>query len=443
MHKLEQSVAEFILEKQLLHKEERVLVAVSGGRDSMALLHVLNNMNFSLGIAHCNFGLRNEESNEDEAFVRNVAKQLNWPVWVKRFSAADFEQKGKSIQMIARELRYAWFDALAKKENFDKVVVAHHARDAIETLFINLTRGTGLRGLGMNPTRENKVVRPMLSAPGEWIDQYVLDKKIEFRDDASNASDTYLRNKLRHHVLPNLFALSEGTEKGILESIDILSETQEFINEQVAFLGKKYKSEEADKVIIKLSELKSMSSGEFVLYEWLRDYGFNKEMIRDMYGSQQNTESRIFLSDEYEAIVKSERIIVGKITERNEESYIFTKQIRELTTPVKLKISRLKRSHSNFFEKDVNIAYFDSDKLAENLIIRKWREGDSFMPLGMKGKKKLSDLFTDKKMNKFEKLQTWLIESNNKIVWVIGLQQDESSKVTEKTNQMIRIELVK
>ncbi len=443
MHELETQVASFIKRKNLLQDGEKVLIALSGGRDSMTLMYVLRELGYSIGIAHCNFGLRSDESDKDEEFVVQQADKLGIPIWVKKFSEEDFRRQGNSVQVVARELRYQWFLALAKEQQFEKIAVAHHASDAIETTFINLIRGTGLRGMGIKPFREDRVVRPLLNSSNELIDQYVADNKIPYREDSSNHSDKYVRNKLRHHVLPNLFDVRENSDKGLMESLHILSDSQKFVDEQIEGLRQKHQSLDGNHVIFDVSWFNETNSGEFILFEWLRPYGFNKQMINNMFEGLNKESSQEYNSDHYEAIVKNQKIILRKIDNIDAQTYTFSKQINEINEPIQFKINKLNSEQVKSFEKMNNIAYFDFHKVADELVIRRWKEADWFIPLGMNGKRKLSDFFVDRKLNKFQKQNAWLLESNGEIIWIVGMQQNNTAKIDNSTSQVLRIEYIK
>jgi len=435
---------QFVKEEKLFDKSKRILVAVSGGMDSVLLLHLLNEAGFHIGVAHCNFKLRDDDSEKDEKFVNQLAKRIDAPFYTKRFDTLSYATKNKiSVQMAARDLRYAWFEEIRKKNHYDVIAVAHHQDDEVETFFINLIRCTGIAGLHGIKAKTGKIVRPLLFTGRKEIEEYVKKNKIKFREDKSNKSTKYLRNKIRLQLIPMLKELNPEIESTVKSDIQRIKQIENIFQKLVKEKQEEIQSTDGNITKFNISKLLQLQNQELFLYEFLKPYGFSGDIIQQILKSLNAESGRQFLSDSYR-VVKDRKCLIISPHQADAvlESFIVTKGYKELLAPVHLKFSEIKVVKKIEIDRDKNIANLDLDKLQFPLHIRKWERGDYFIPLGMKGKKKLSDYFTDIKLSLIEKENTWLLCNGDDIIWVIGHRIDERYKVAARTKKVFIAEKV-
>jgi tRNA(Ile)-lysidine synthase len=420
---------------------DKILLAVSGGLDSMVMLHLFSQLKQSFALAHCNFQLRGEESNLDEAFVKNKCDSLGIPFHSKRFETNNYAiEKGLSIQMAAREMRYEWFEELRQTEGFDYVATAHHLNDSIETILLNLTKGAGLEGLMGIRTQNKKVIRPMLFATREEIERYVAENRIAWREDQSNASDDYQRNFIRHQIAPRLKELNPSLEKTMQESMTKMKGAANLINAAVAEWKKKFVRHEGDKLLLDKKGISETSDSTIMLWEILKPFGFKYDQCEDIANSLSGQSGKRFSSKTHELVIDRTEVIVSKqivaigevLIERNDSLVSLGKW--------QLKIEPKKKTE---LLADLSIALLDGAKLTYPLVWRKWRAGDSFQPLGMKGKKKVSDFLIDEKVSVIDKESVTVLESAGEIVWVVGMRLDERVKVIEGTMRVVELRFTK
>ena len=415
-------------------KEKRLLLAVSGGIDSMVLVNLCHQLKLEIYIAHCNFQLRGEESDEDEHFVISQAEKLQTPIFIQRFETRAFaEQQKLSIQVVARKLRYDWFNTLLINNDFDYILTAHHLDDSLETFLINFTRGSGLDGLTGIPEQNGTIIRPLLTFSRNEIEAFAKENAVEWREDSSNASDNYLRNKLRHEVIPVLKELNPSLLDSFENTISNLQQSQSLVNDASQMVYKQVVSEE-DTIKIDISKLKAFQNYKAYLYQWLNEYGFSDwnsvyDLIDAQSGKQVFSETHILLKD------RNYLILFPKQNENESIHFLVAKGQKEIKFPLKLEFCNVDDISVN----TTNTIFVDEDILQFPLIIRKWQEGDFFYPFGMNGKKKLSKFFKDEKFSLIDKSKTWLLCSDNEIVWVIGSRQDERFKVTNTTTKILKI----
>lgn len=415
----------------------KLLLATSGGIDSMVLVHLLHELNYAIALAHCNFQLRGLESFGDQNFVREYAQLKEIPLFLTQFDTEAFAKDYKlSIQIAARELRYNWFYELLETESYDYIITAHHADDVIETFIINLSRGTGLDGLVGIPAQNDKIIRPLLPFSREEIQEYASQNQIQWREDSSNTSDKYLRNKIRHHIVPLLKELNPHFLESFEKTCSYLKESQELVEDAAVMVYQQVAQEEGETIRIDLKQLLRLPNYKSYLYQWLKEFGFTAwEDIYDLVESQSG--KQIFSSD-YRLLKDRMQLILSPIQEGDETVYLIEKDTQEIENPLMLVFSRVneisKASHTTIF--------VDEDKLTFPLVLKRWEEGDSFQPFGMNGKtKKLSKLFKDEKLSLIEKENTWVLWSANEIVWVVGIRQDERFKIDDSTKKILKIDL--
>ncbi|MFZ4464309.1 MAG: tRNA lysidine(34) synthetase TilS [Bacteroidales bacterium] len=423
---------------------QKVLVAISGGLDSVVLTHLLHQSGHQLVLAHVNFSLRGDESDEDERFVRDLGRELGIQVFVKYFYTADYAANNHlSIQVAARELRYQWFEQVAEEQNCDYIAVAHHQDDQIETFFINLLRGSGLHGLKGMPQTNGKIIRPLLFAGRNEIEQYAAINGLSWRNDSSNKKNDYLRNKLRNKILPEIMEVSPTAYAGIRQSIAHLAAHEKLLNELILEKRLQILHSEKKYFYILKSDLSGFQHPGALLFEILREFGFNGSQTDDI-AAKLDSAGAVFYSETHLLSLEREQIEIHKLEEESPELFIYLEEeTRSLEEPINLQISILEHLDSFVPEKNPAVASFDVDLLSFPLHIRKWRQGDRFVPFGMIGSKLLSDYFTDKHFSRFEKESVQLLcDHKGLILWVIGHRQADFGKITSETRSVYQIRLL-
>lgn len=432
-------LVDFILKEKLIAKGEKVLLAVSGGVDSVVMCHLFAQTDFSFGIAHCNFALRGEESDGDALFVEALAKQYNIPFDLKNCDASDYAKKHKiSIQMAARDLRFAWFEELCDKEDYAVYATAHHADDAIETYFINQLRGTGIAGLhGLLP-KNGKLIHPLLFTTRNEIDTYIKQNKLSFREDSSNKSTKYLRNSLRHKMMPVLEGLQPAYRDILMQNMQRFSAAESIYLQKVEEERQRICRNEDDKLVLSISELMKLENISTYVYEFLKAYGFGFSQAEDIVESIKSGEPGAqFLTASYVLLRDRDELILTEKQDDKREYFALDIEQGKGDFPIDLKWEVLNEVK---FESDSHLAFLDFNKLKFPLKLRKWERGDAFYPLGMKGKKLLSDFFIDLKLNRFQKESIWLLLSGQDIIWVVGMRLDNRFRISSDTKRVLKIE---
>jgi tRNA(Ile)-lysidine synthase len=420
-------------------KEKKLLLAVSGGMDSMVLLHAFHQLQFTVGVAHCNFQLRDYESDEDQHFVQSIAKSLAIPIFVKEFETATIANEQKSsIQVTARTLRYDWFYELLTKESYDYIVTAHHLDDSLETFLINLSRGTGLEGLTGIPVQNDKIFRPLLPFSREEIENYAITNNVKWRDDSSNASEKYLRNKFRHSIVPILKEINPTFLDSFQKTLHHLNEAQSIVNDGEQILYREVVTEKENGTLhIDLKKLLLRSNYTAYLYQWLKHYEFTA--WNDIYNLVYAQSGKQIFSSAYILLKNRDTLILSKRVDKVENTLFYVNRNQHrVNFPLNLSICNV------IDTKDANATtiFVDEEKLVYPLVIRKWKKGDVFQPFGMKAKsKKVSKFFKDEKYSFIDKETTWILCSENKIVWIIGKRQDDRFKVAKTTKNILEIKI--
>ncbi|MCX7548373.1 tRNA lysidine(34) synthetase TilS [Xanthomarina sp. F1114] len=418
-------------------KDARLLIAISGGVDSVVLTYLCHQLGLNISLAHCNFNLRGEESDLDEAFVSQLAKDIEVDIFIENFDTNAFAKDHKmSTQMAARALRYHWFSELAEQKSFNYILTAHHADDNLETFLINLSRGTGLDGLLGIPETKGQFIRPLLIYSREDLEIYAITKHIEWREDLTNASTKYLRNRLRHDVIPILKDINPQLLQNFQKTISHLKDSKVVLNDSIEQLYEKLVTKiSQDEIHFSVEKLKNLSDPKPYLYKILKDYHFTEwQDITDLLDAQ--TGKQVF-SKSHCLLKNRGELILTRITTKEQPETI---TISEGDNYIHFTLGSLIFETVEGMDATNNSTiYVDKDLLNYPLRIRKWEKGDYFYPFGMEKKKKLSKFFKDEKLSMIEKENVWLLCSNQEIVWILNYRADNRFKITNKTQRILKI----
>ena len=438
------SVRQFIAEHGLFSLEnDPVLVAVSGGLDSVVLLDVLHRLGVQVAVAHCHFGLRGEDADADEQFVRKLAKQYGLPYFAEFFRTKEYaEQEGISTQMAARFLRYRWFEQLRQVQQLACIATAHHQRDEAETMLLNLTHGTGLAGLHGIQVKNGHVVRPLLGLGRDDLHEYLVARGLRWREDASNASPVYQRNRLRHEVLPVLRAINPNLDQTLHGTAERVGGAEEIVRRYVEETSAQARRDDAEVTYLNIATLQKTAATTLVLHELLRPFGFAWPVVKDVVAAFGGEPGRRFDSPTHRLVKDREHLV---ITPRRLTQFgtfqLAAGQTDLWADGLRLKTELHEEAQHFLIPRSKSTAALDADKLKFPLTLRKWQEGDWFMPLGMKGKKLLSDFLIDQKvpLNLKDDVRV-LTSGDGKICWVVGWRVDDRFKVEEATERVLTVQ---
>ena len=423
-----EKVAQYINRKQLLQPTDKVLVALSGGADSVALLRLLQASGYDCEAAHCNFHLRGAESDRDEAFVRQLCVKQQVPLHTVHFDTArTAEERHISIEMAARELRYGWFEEIRQKINADAIAVAHHQDDSVETLLLNLIRGTGINGLrGIRP-KNGHIVRPLLCLERKEIISYLNRIGQDYVTDSTNLQDEYTRNKIRLNLLPLMQEINPSVKNSLIETSNHLNDVATIYNKVIAEAKTRIITPEG----IRINALLDEPAPEAFLFETLHPLGFNSAQIKDIANSLHGQSGKQFVSKEWRVIKDRNLLLLETIQPEDGPAlpYQLIKEEREFTPDFRI-------------PREKETACFDADKLNEEIHCRKWQAGDTFIPFGMTGKKKISDYLTDRKFSISQKERQWVLCCGERIAWLIGERTDNRFRIDETTKRVIIYKIV-
>ena len=436
-------VRDFIVAGRLIDASQPVLVALSGGADSVALLRALLELGYDCRAAHCNFHLRGEESNRDEKFVSELCHRLNVVLEVKHFDVKAFMQEyGVSMEMACRELRYGWFEELLAEHGCQSIAVAHHNDDNIETFFLNALRGTGIAGLtGMKPINGN-VVRPLLCVSRSEIITWLNTLHQDFVTDSTNLENAARRNRLRNVVLPTLYGEFDGAKSALITTIENMRQCNELYREALGVMRNIVSDRDGDTLTIDIEILNSFDNREMLLYEILKPMGFNYEQCRDVLTS---AVGRHFTSSSHQATINRATIDVSPLQPHDENVYVVNLESDKILEPIALEISNVENRlfSPNMVDGKCSVAFSSGVLQCSEVLLRHWRQGDRFKPFGMKGSKLISDLFTDLKLSEKAKNETWLLEADGEIIWVVGYRASQAFKVAKDSTAYLVISLMK
>lgn len=427
---------------KLCTRDDTILLAVSGGVDSMVMLHLFLEGGFQVRVAHCNFQLRGKESDGDEDFVFHACQQLNVPIVIERFDTQTFAwENNLSTQMAARELRYAWFDSLVEENNYAGLATGHHFDDTIETVLLNWIKGSSLEGLTGIPVKNRKTIRPLLFATRAQVEQYAREKGIQWREDQSNLTDDYQRNFIRHQVIPKLKELNPSLEITLHSGLEKIQGDLEVIYHHVEAWKKQFVVTEADKVIISKKGFDNLLQGAHLLYRCIRAYGFNFEQAREVIHSLHGQSGKQFLSPTDKLVIDRETILITPHVDFWKETTIKPGQTEAFMGSWDLFLEKVPNTgnlEKSTYALEVKL---DADKVTFPLVWRKWKAGDVFYPLGMEHRKKVSDFLIDKKVSVSDKDAVTVLESKGEIIWVVGYRIDNRYKITDQTQSVLVLSL--
>ena len=425
---LVKKVKEFIEKEDLFSKQDKILVALSGGADSVALTRILITLGYHCEAAHCNFELRGEESDRDEDFVRNFCRSLNIKCHSIHFETRRYAaQQSISIEMAARELRYNWFSKICEESDCQVVAVAHHKDDSVETMLLNLIRGTGINGLlGIRPKNGN-VVRPLLCASRQEVVAYLHRMNQTYVTDSTNLEDEYTRNKIRLNLLPLMEEINPSVKDGLVKTSSYLNDISKVYQQAI--------KESIDRIFItpekeiSIEKLMNEPAPQALLFEVLSPLGFNSTQVEEVYGSLNGQPGKRFISSQWQVVKDRDLLLIERVKTANDKPQIIFEEVlftKEFVIP-----------------KDKNTACFDANKFKGVISIRKWEKGDYFIPFGMKGKKLVSDFMTDSKFSLLKKQQQWVLSCNDQIAWLIGERTDNRFRIDDSTQKVIIAKLGK
>ncbi len=419
-------------------KKNKFLLACSGGVDSVVLAHLCHASNLNFAIAHCNFKLRAQESDEDQSFVQNLADDLKVDCFITQFDTKKYAEEHKtSIQIAARELRYTWFAEIQKINNIPILVTAHHADDDLETFIINLSRGTGINGLTGIPKQNTSLARPLLNFSREQILAFANAQKINWREDASNNDTKYLRNKVRHKIVPLLKELHPTFLQNFLKTQEFLNQTAYVTEAHIESLKEQIFVSNDDVIRIDIKKIKELTPIKYYVHALFNDYNFKEwDNVIDLLTAMSGKE---IYSKTHKLVKNRDYLLLSKIESEENSSYKVQKNCTFLKEPIQITIREVKALE----QVTSDTLYVDKKTLKYPLVVRKWEEGDYFYPLGMKGKKKVAKFFKDEKIDIISKQKQWLLCSDNKIVWVIGKRADDRFKITDATKSILKFEVIK
>lgn len=420
-----------IEQNDLCTSDQKILVAVSGGLDSMVMLNLFKEAGYSVAVAHCNFQLRGSESDGDEAFIRQTCERLLVPIYTRRFETEKYAtENGVSIQMAARELRYAWFDELLEHHAYDRLATAHHGNDAIETVLLNWVHGASLEGLSGIPVRNGQTIRPMLFSTRAVIEKYALDNQLTWREDRSNQTDDYQRNYLRHQVIPKLMELNPSLESTVQRGLRKIKDEQFFFYQQLT----QWKSDHLKKegTLIRIAKESFVNATH--LWWVIKEYGFNFDQCEEVAKVLHGQSGKRFLSPSHQLTIDRDHLILSPHEDfwvdvtiaQGQSSACLGSWDMDIEKPVSMEPVN-----------DPNLALLDANKLTFPLCWRRWKPGDFFYPLGMEHKRKLSDFLIDKKVSVAEKNVVTVLESGGQVAWVVGYRIDNRFKITPQTRSAL------
>lgn len=450
MQTLLKKTGDFIQREVLFTRQDRLVVGVSGGLDSVVLVHLLIKLEYGIELAHMNYGLRGEESDRDEAFVRQLALEWKLPLHVKKIDAAESSVKEvRNIQEWARELRYQWFQEIIQEEKPIRkgrpgsyIVVAHHATDQAETILQNLVRGSGLNGIkGMLPKRK-LVCRPLLFAEREELEQYAKEEQLNWVEDSSNATDKYNRNKIRQQLLPLIKEIYPDSIRRIYLNSRNFQSLAAYTEQQVGRSLKKLIQVKGEEQWLPIRKWKLSAGGRYLLFEWLQAVGFSADQVEQAIALMDSQSGQSISNGEFQLLKNRNWLILSRREEQLNEWLVLEKEEGEISFSGGRLIWKQEEWKGQAISDDSSMALLNAKDIQFPLLLRKWASGDYFYPLGMPKKKKIARFLIDQKISRSDKEKVWVLETGKKICWVVGHRIDDRFKITPFTRRVIVFRLV-
>ncbi len=442
---LQEQFSSFIEKKNLIPAGHKTLLAVSGGMDSLVMTHLFSLTGREFGIAHCNFKLRGKDSDNDEVFVKKIAEKFSVPFFSTAFDTIEQSHTtGDSVQMTARQLRYEWLEKIRKDNNYNFVATGHHHDDNIETLFINIVRGAGIRGVQGIPLKNQNIIRPLLFAARSEIEQFAKDHNIKYHEDASNKENKYARNKIRNQVIPVFEEINPNFRDSINRFFENISLPYECYSNHIEQIKKDLVISDGNKYIISIYKLQQLHYPATLLLEILKPFGFNVATVSDIVASFKKQPGKVFYGHGYSLVKDRDCLILFPETDNNnrEVVYVDDKQDEVNLQNIKLEITKLEVTKDFLLSTNKKLAYLDYDKLQFPLKIRRWQKGDAFKPFGMDGNKKVSDFLIDKKISVDKKEAVYVLCSGENIAWVVGYRIDERFKIEKNSKRCYCVRMI-
>jgi tRNA(Ile)-lysidine synthase len=433
---------QYIKQQNLFQPKDKLLLAVSGGVDSVVLCELCKQAGYDFIIAHCNFQLRGEESERDEKFTRDLANKYAVKILLKEFDTEKYAAENKlSIQVAARELRYNWFNELTGRLPIAHwIITAHHTNDNIETLLMNFFKGTGINGLNGILPKHGKIIRPLLFAKKEELKEFAFANKLSYVEDSSNASDKYTRNYFRNQLIPDLQKVFPQVEDNLMDNLERFGEIEILYRQSVDLHKKKLLEQKGNEIHIPVLRLLKTEPLSTIVYEIIRDYGFTAHQTEEVIALL-NSESGKYIQSPSHRVIKNRNWLIISPNQSIAAQNILIEGAGSLQfAGGSLHVKKILNNQSSILN-DQLIAQLDADEIQFPLLLRKWKQGDYFYPLGMKKKKKLSRFLIDQKLSLTQKEKTWVLEMNKKIIWVVGLRIDDRFKIKDKTKNLLQITL--
>ncbi|WP_372775510.1 tRNA lysidine(34) synthetase TilS [Mangrovibacterium sp.] len=432
----------YIQDENLFSETDKLVLAVSGGADSMVMLKLFQQSNYEYCVAHCNFKLRGAESDGEEVFIRDYCGEQGIELFVEQFDTREYAHlEGISVEMAARDLRYSWFEKIRKQLKYDFLATAHHRDDLIETMLINLSRGTGIRGLSGIQSKNGAIVRPLLFASRDEIVAYAEANNLPYKHDSSNDELIYQRNIVRHQIIPLFESINPAFRKNAAKTAVFLKDTVRVYQQKIAEMISGLKTVDQGIIRLNIEKLKALQPQHTLLFEFLHPYGFNGEQVGEIIDSMNTEAGKSFFSKTHRLVKDRQELLLTELVDLVEQRYYIDENCRTVSEPVCLNLETIANSPAFRFSTNPMVADLDYSKLQFPLILKRWEQGEYFVPLGMSGMKKLSDFFIDEKLSIPEKESTWILYSGKKVVWILGRRIDDRFKITQQTQQILRISL--
>ena len=445
---LQKRFQEFIAKENLFSRKDKLLLAVSGGLDSSVLCALCHDAGFDFLMAHCNFKLRGAESERDEEFVMALGERYGREVLVKHFDTEEWAAKHKlSIQVAARELRYAWFNelirgsALAPATKGDFILTAHHQDDNIETLLMHFFRGTGIAGLRAMAVKQDKLIRPLLFAKKEELEKFAQSKNLDWVEDSSNLSDKYSRNYFRHHLIPIVQKIYPEVTNNLAANIDRFRDVEVLYQQAIGQHKKKLLEQRGEEVHIPILKLKKSNPLQTICYEIIKEFGFSSQQVKELIDLLESESGKYISSGTHRIIKNRNWLIIAPNQNEKSETFLIEKGDSSISFGgTNIQFEFLPAINYKVQTQN-NVAQLDCDEISFPLVLRRWKKGDYFYPFGMTKKKKLSRFLIDEKVSKTAKEKIWVIEMNKKIVWIVGMRIDSRFRITSNTKEVLKIEM--